>query len=348
MDHGTDGSDGTDGDHGTDEIDGDHGTDGTDGDHGTDETDGTKGTEGPNSIQKLQLLLFGYDGYKYFDNTISFIIYFISLFQVDSHPLNLTFTINIIFSRKKRNLENANKIVTCSLESNTNFLKYNCKAKIDENLKIYNVIPKNDFNFGTDCDIAISPQELYSGNYLTSQIEERIGSADLIILKGKIAQENDNFSVKGNLNKKGNIYDHFNLTVYPNDIKTASNISCETKNKEINNFEIKCNKYNSSYITINNTVSFMGNSQLLVVINEGKDYIDQPTIEGNTKKYNNSIYQKKKTEKNALIISLSICISLIVIAAVIVLVKFRKKFFVPKKEIYETSEINNVINHSNN
>ena len=76
MDHGTDGSDGTDGDHGTDEIDGDHGTDGTDGDHGTDETDGTKGTEGPNSIQKLQLLLFGYDGYKYFDNTISFIIYF--------------------------------------------------------------------------------------------------------------------------------------------------------------------------------------------------------------------------------------------------------------------------------
>ena len=86
----------------------------------------------------------------------------------------------------------------------------------------------------------------------------------------------------------------------------------------------------------------MGKNQLLIVINEGPDYIEQPTS-----KYRNSFYRKKDTKKTALIISLSICISVITIAIVLVLVKFRNKFLNPKRKNYEVSEAH-CIQQSNN
>ena len=155
-----------------------------------------------------------------------------------------------------------------------------------------------------------------------NQTSNILSSKDLVILRGNLTSENDYFLIKGVLDENKEIDDKFNLTVYSN-TSNLINISCETTNEIYNNFEIKCEKDKSASINVNNSMSYMNSTLLLVIIDEGETVNETPR---NT--YSHKYFYRKNGG------SLSAGAIIAIIAAIVVvcittglLLIFRKKLF---------------------
>ena len=270
---------------------------------------------------KLNILLYGYDNYAFENNIMTFSIYFRRI-GGSICPRIVFFTINIIFDYIARNLEESNKNITCFLEDEDKLAKYNCELNPEEKMNIQKVLINYDFNFNSPYELSVSPLAEYNKDKLMNQTSNILSSKDLVILRGNLTSENDYFLIKGKLDENKDIDDKFYLTVYTN-TSNLINISCETTNEIYNNFEIKCEKDKSTSINVNNSMSYMNSTLLLVVIEEGES-VDAAPKETYSHKY---YYRKSGNSLSAgAIIAI---IAAIVVACLVIglLLIFGKKLF---------------------
>ena len=270
---------------------------------------------------KLNILLYGYDNYVFENNVMTFSIYFRRT-GGSICPNIIFFTINIIFDYIVRNLEESNKNITCSLEDEDKLAKYNCELNPEEKMNIQKVSINYDFNFNSPYELSVSPLAEYNKDKIMNQTFNILSSKDLVILRGNLTSENDYFLIKGKLDENKDIDDKFYLTVYTN-TSNLINISCETTNEIYNNFEIKCEKDKSTSINVNNSMSYMNSTLLLVVIEEGESVDAAPKDT-----YSHKYYYRKSGN------SLSAGAIIAIIAAIVVaclvtglLLIFGKKLF---------------------
>ena len=270
---------------------------------------------------KLKILLYGYDNYAFENNIMTFSIYFRRI-GGSICPRIVFFTINIIFDYIARNLEESNKNITCILEDEDKLAKYNCELNPEEKMNIQKVLINYDFNFNSPYELSVSPLAEYNKDKLMNQTSNILSSKDLVILHGNLTSESNYFLIKGELDENKEIDDKFNLTVYSN-TSNLINISCETTNEIYNNFEIKCEKNKSVSINVNNSMSYMNSTLLLVIIDEGETVNEAPR---NT--YSHKYFYRKNGD------SLSAGAIIAIIAAIVVvcivtglLLIFRKKLF---------------------
>ena len=89
-----------------------------------------EGNSTKSDIDKMKVLLFGYDSYSYINKMIKFSIYFMNI-NGNDFPKKITFTVNIIFDYILRILtEKSKKTATCTLKEENKLVKYNCESKI--------------------------------------------------------------------------------------------------------------------------------------------------------------------------------------------------------------------------
>ena len=283
---------------------------------------------------KLKIMLYGYQNFRYISNIISFRIYFIVF---DGFvPKNIYFTLFIIFSNYVRYLDETNGTATCTLneEENDKLYQYNCEAKPKQEVNLKNITVNYDFDFQTPYELTISPQAEINKDKLIEQTGDMINSKHFIYLKGILTQDSKYFSIKGELDQNYAIDKQFNLTVY--DAQNSNkNISCETINEKYDNIEIKCNKTNLNNIRINNTVSYMTSSQMLVMITEGQNdlisQISQPN-ETNYEQQQKHFYKSKSKSNSTAIIIVIIVIFVVVIALIIGgIILYRKRILQSEK-----------------
>ena len=100
-------------------------------------------------------------------------------------------------------------------------------------------------------------------------------------------------------------------------------------NKLIFNFEIKCDRDKSVSFSVNNTISYMEQKQLLIIINDGgNDFVDKISLDEMNK---NRFNKKNNKTLSGGIIALIIVVSVIVIT-IILLIIFRTKLFKNKTQ----------------
>ena len=102
----------------------------------------------------------------------------------------------------------------------------------------------------------------------------------MILFYGDLSLENNYFRVKGKLDENIQINNNnFEFNAYSEDYKQI-NISCEVINNIYNNFEIKCDRDKSASFNVNNTISYMEQKQLLIIINDGgNDFVDKISLD---------------------------------------------------------------------
>ena len=155
----------------------------------------------------------------------------------------------------------------------------------------------------------------------------------MILFYGDLSLENDYFRVKGKLNENIQINNNFILNAYSEDYKQI-NISCEVINNIYNNFEIKCDRDKSVSFSVNNTISYMEQKQLLIIINDGgNDFVDKISLD---EMGENRFNKKNNKTLSGGIIALIIVGSVIVIA-IILLIIFRTKLFKNKTQSNEST-----------
>jgi hypothetical protein len=211
--------------------------------------------------------------------------------------------------------------------------RYDCIFNPEQKMNITNVSLNYDFNFNTPYEMTISPLASFTKDKLINQTGNIISSKDIIILYGNLTQNNDYFFVKGNLNKNFEIDNRFNLTVYLNNV--PKNISCEIQNNNYNDFEIKCEKDDSQNFNINNTISRMETTLLLLSINSEENDL----VEGKKVEYN-KLYNKKGNKNLSPGVIVAIVLSVIVVCVVVgLLVIFRNRIFkkIGSKEASEST-----------
>ena len=287
---------------------------------------------------KLFVMLYGYENYNYINNIISFRIYFI-IFGSTQYPTNIYFSVSIIFSNYMRNLEETNLPANCSFQlEKDKLLAYNCEAKTKQRMNITNISANYDFDFQAPYELYVSLQASNNKDKLQLQTGDSILSKHLIILTGDLTQDKNYFSIEGELDNSYPLDNKFNLTLYDNQ-SSVKNSSCEINNNTYNDFQIKCNKDNLGNISINNSVSYMTNSQLLVIINNGQNDLLYQMNENN--RYKHYFYLKKDKSLSPALIAIIVIILVLVIAAIIALIiKFRKKNLKTKRQNLYSADSN--------
>jgi hypothetical protein len=273
-------------------------------------------------ITKLKVYLFGYENYRYFKNRITFRIYFTTIIE-GNNPVNITymyFTLSIRYSNYIRKLEEMNLIAHCTLdEERKDLLEYNCEASPEQEINITGISLNFDFAFIIPIDLSISPLALLNKDKLMERTGDTLHSKKLIILTGDLIQDKDYFSIKGELDNNYKKDNKFNLTIY-NDQGSAINSSCQIVKEVANNIEIKCNKNNLENIdgvSINNSVSYMTYSMLLVKIKDGQDdYL----YKANDLK-NQFFFKSEKKLKTSVVIAI-IIVAILIIAIIVGIILF--------------------------
>ena len=297
------------------------------------ETTDIESTSNGNSTDSpLKIMIYGYQNYRFINNVITFKIYFV-LFD-GYYPRNVYFTLFIFFSNYMRSLDDSMNVTSsCSFnEENDKLLSYNCEAKPEKEISLTNATVNYDFDFQAPYELYESSQALYNKDKLHEQTGDLIGSKHIIYLKGDLTQDDNYFRIKGTLDKNYQIDKTFNLTVYDNQ-NSIKNISCETEKEIYNDFEIKCSKNELYNIDVNNTVSYMTSSQMLVIINEGQNTIISQTSENteSPENPNNKHLFYGKDKNSSLSAAVIVVIVIIVIAVLLIiagiLIKYRKKIF---------------------
>ena len=310
------------------------------------ETTDIESTSNGNSTDSpLKIMIYGYQNYRFINNVITFKIYFI-LFD-GYYPRNVYFTLFIFFSNYMRYLDDSMNVTSsCSFnEENDKLLSYNCEAKPEKEISLTNATVNYDFDFQAPYELYESSQALYNKDKLHEQTGDLIGSKHIIYLKGDLTQDDNYFRIKGTLDKNYQIDKTFNLTVYDNQ-NSIKNISCETEKEIYNDFEIKCSKNELYNIDVNNTVSYMTSSQMLVIINEGQNTIISQTSENTESPENpnsNHLFygkNKKSSLSAAIIVVIVIVIVVVLMIVAGILIKYRKKIF-NKGIRYETKSDSN-------
>ena len=281
----------------------------------------------------FKVLLYGYDSYSYRNKMITFSIYFM-IIDGNDFPKKITFTINIIFDYILRILsEKSKKTATCILKEENKLVKYNCEINQTENIDIKNIEANFDFDFNKQYELLVSPIAEFNKDKIINQTTAMISSSNLILFYGDLSLENNYFRVKGKLDENSQINNNFKLNVYSEDYKQI-NISCEVINNIYNNFEIKCDRDKSVSFSVNNTISYMEQKQLLIIINDGgNDFVDKISLDEFDKNYFN---KKNNKSLSGGIIALVIVLSVIVII-IILLIIFRTKLFKKKNQSYKYS-----------
>ena len=228
-----------------------------------------EGNSTKSDIDKMKVLLFGYDSYSYRNKTIIFSIYFMDINEND-FPKKITFSVNIIFDYILRILsEKLKKTTTCTLKEKNKLVKYNCEINQAENIDIKNIEINYDFDFGKPYELLVSPLAEFNKDKIINQTTAKISTSNLILFYGDLSLENNYFRVKGKLDENIQINNNnFILNAYTEDYKQI-NISCEIINNIYNNFEIKCDRDKSTGFNVNNTISDIEQKQLLIIINDG-------------------------------------------------------------------------------
>jgi hypothetical protein len=244
-------------------------------------------------------------------------------------PKKITFTINIIFDYILRILsEKSKKTAICILKEENKLVKYNCEINQTENIDIKNIEANFDFDFNKQYELLVSPMAEFNKDKIINQTTAKISSSNLILFYGDLSLENNYFRVKGKLDENSQINNNFKLNVYSEDYKQI-NISCEVINNIYNNFEIKCDRDKSVSFSVNNTISYMEQKQLLIIINDGgNDFVDKISLDEMNK---NRFNKKNNKTLSGGIIALIIVASVIVIT-IILLIIFRTKLFKNKTQ----------------
>ena len=294
-----------------------------------------EGNSTKSDIDKMKVLLFGYDSYSYRNKMITFSIYFMNI-NGNDFPKNISFTVNIIFDYILRILtEKSKKTATCTLKEESKLVKYNCEVNQTENIYIKNIEVNYDFDFNRSYEIAVSPLAEYNKDKIINQTTVKLSASNLIFFYGDLSLENNYFRVKGKLDENSQINDNFKLTVYSNDYKQID-ISCEVINSIYNNFEIKCDRDKSASFNVNNTIGYTEPKQLLIIINDGgNDFVDKKSLDGISKNYFNKGNNKSLSGG---VIALIIILPVILITVVLLII-FRKKLFKNQSYIDNNSTI---------
>ena len=294
-----------------------------------------EGNSTKSDIDKMKVLLFGYDSYSYRNKKITFSIYFMNI-NGNDFPKNISFTVNIIFDYILRILtEKSQKTATCTLKEESKLVKYNCEVNQTENIYIKNIEVNYDFDFNRSYEIAVSPLAEYNKDKIINQTTVKLSASNLIFFYGDLSLENNYFRVKGKLDENSQINDNFKLTVYSNDYKRID-ISCEVINSIYNNFEIKCARHKSADFNVNNTIGYTEPKQLLIIINDGgNDFVDKKSLDGISKNYFNKGNNKSLSGG---VIALIIILPVILITVVLLII-FRKKLFKNQSYIDNNSTI---------
>ena len=278
--------------------------------------------------KSFKILLYGYDSYSYRNKMITFSIYFM-IINGNDFPKKITFTINIIFDYILRILsEKSKKTATCILKEENKLVKYNCEINQTENIDIKNIEVNYDFDFDKPYELKVSSIAEFNKDKIINQTTTNIFSGNLILFYGDLSLENDYFRVKGKLDENSQINNNFKLNVYSEDYKQIS-ISCEVINNIYNNFEIKCDRDKSVSFSVNNTISYMEQKQLLIIINDGgNDFVDKISLDEMNK---NRFNKKNNRTLSGGIIALIIVVPVIAIT-IILLIIFRTKLFKNKTQ----------------
>ena len=287
--------------------------------------------------KSFKILLYGYDSYSYRNKMITFSIYFM-IINGNDFPKKITFTINIIFDYILRILsEKSKKTATCILKEENKLVKYNCEINQTENIDIKNIEVNYDFDFDKPYELKVSSIAEFNKDKIINQTTTNIFSGNLILFYGDLSLENDYFRVKGKLDENSQINNNFKLNVYSEDYKQIS-ISCEVINNIYNNFEIKCDRDKSVSFSVNNTISYMEQKQLLIIINDGgNDFVDKvdkislDEMDENGFKDENLFNKKNNRTLSGGIIALIIVVPVIAIT-IILLIIFRTKLFKNKTQ----------------
>ena len=287
--------------------------------------------------KSFKILLYGYDSYSYRNKMITFSIYFM-IINGNDFPKKITFTINIIFDYILRILsEKSKKTATCILKEENKLVKYNCEINQTENIDIKNIEVNYDFDFDKPYELKVSSIAEFNKDKIINQTTTNIFSGNLILFYGDLSLENDYFRVKGKLDENSQINNNFKLNVYSEDYKQIS-ISCEVINNIYNNFEIKCDRDKSVSFSVNNTISYMEQKQLLIIINDGgNDFVDKvdkislDEMDENGFKDENLFNKKNNRTLSGGIIALIIVVPVIALI-IILLIIFRTKLFKNKTQ----------------
>ena len=233
--------------------------------------------DSPYSPNENTLSLLFVDNYTYNEvvEEILFNIYLLFDEFEEGYPKTINFTMNISYSDRLRILSSGlEKFICYFSEKNNNLLKYLCGGKVKG--KIDKIIPNYDFELDGNTKITISPFGNNNFYHLKDNTGNKYSSSEIIILEDSIFSQDDQntFTIKGKIGENKKEFNNVILKLYDKETGEEKNAFCNSTNKDVNNYELKCSINQYLVASMNNALGEIQDENkkyLLIMIKEGNN-----------------------------------------------------------------------------